>query len=35
MFNSILVNNFWGEIEMSAAGAAKAVAAPAAALARR
>ena len=28
MFNSILLNNFWGEIEMNAAGAATAVAAP-------
>ena len=35
MFNSILLNNFWGEIEMNAAGAATAAAAPAAALARR
>ena len=35
MFNSILLNNFWGEIEMNAAGAATAAAVPAAALARR
>ena len=36
MFNSILLNNFWGEIEMNAAGgAAPKTAAPATALARR
>jgi len=35
MFNSILLNNFWGEIEMNAAGAAAKTVAPAAALVRR